>query len=362
MKTLQISHGYNAPFLGVSMHYANMFATQGGVTTVYLSGEKSDAVRKRTGGNVLFWEQTPKGMKGLKIGLIWKLYRLIRDEKFDVVLCHRYKSIYLALICQLLGLNFKQVGVIHAFGDFQRSTRRWFLSFFKRKLLVLGVSNSVRDDIRHSMPAFPVDRIQTLYNAIQVDLVRSRQFGRKEARVKLGLNEAKLIVGNVGRLHPDKDQATLIRAFSKVHKEVPDSQLVIIGTGRLEKPLKNLVAKMDLVEHVLFLGEVNDAVNYYKAFDMFVLTSDKEPFGLVLLEAMAAKVPVIASNCGGAIEIVGGVGRLFEFGDDNALAKEMLSSDNMKTEEVELAYEKVRQRFSFEATRAVLVGLLASEK
>jgi len=360
MKTLQISHGYNAPFLGVSMHYASMLAAQGDVTTLYLSGGESDAVRESTGGDkVLFWELTPKGMKGLKVGLIWKLYKFIRDEKFDVVLCHRYKAIYLALTCQLLGLNFKQVGVIHAFSCFHHITRRWFLSLFKRKLLVLGVSNSVRDDIRQSMPSFPSNKIQTLYNAIDVAEVESRQLDKKQSRVFLGLNDKAFVIGNVGRLHPDKDQTTLIKAFAGFNKKVPGSQLAILGSGRLEETLKALACELGVQKDVLFLGQVADAVNYYKALDLFVLSSDKEPFGLVLLEAMVARVPVVASNCGGAAEVVNGAGCLFEFGDFVELSELMsVIQTEDSGDSLNKAYCKVQQEYSIKSVERVFNKLI----
>jgi len=360
MKILQISHGYNAPFLGVSNHYAHMLALKGEVTTLYLSGDENETVRQQTDGEkVLFWQLDAKRLKGAKIGLIYKLYKFIRDEQFDLVLCHRYKAIYMAAICQLLGLRFKQIGVIHGFGDFKRSARRRFLSMLKQRLLLLGVSNSVRDDIRQSMPLFPADKIQTLYNAIDVAEVESKQLGKKQSRAVLGLDENTFIIGNVGRLHPDKDQATLIKAFAEFNKKVPASQLAILGSGRLEKTLKTLACELGVEQDVLFLGQVSDAVNYYKAFDLFALSSDKEPFGLVLLEAMVAKVPVVASNCGGASEVVRDAGYLFEFADVTGLSKVMFdaySDDNSAL--IERAYSKLQQQYSIAATSKVMTERL----
>ncbi|MEW5008172.1 MAG: glycosyltransferase [Cycloclasticus sp.] len=360
MKILQISHGYNAPFLGVSNHYARMLASKGEVTTLYLSGDEDEAVRQQTeGGKVLFWQQDAKRLKGAKIGLISKLYKLIRDEQFDLVICHRYKAIYMSAICQLLGLKFKQIGVIHGFGDFKRVARRAFLSLFKQRLLLLGVSNSVRDDIRQSMPAFPADKVQTLYNAIDVAEVESKQLDKKPARAFLGLDDEKFIIANVGRLHPDKDQATLIKAFARFNKQVANSQLVILGHGRLEKTLKALACELAVQDKVIFLGQVADAVNYYKAFDLFALSSNKEPFGLVLLEAMVAKVPVVASDCGGASEVVADVGYLFEFADVTGLSKVMFEaySDDSQVL-IERAYAKLNEQYSITATSQVMAERL----
>lgn len=363
MKILQISHGYNAPFLGVSNHYACMLASKGDVTTLYLSGAEDESVREQTEGDeVLFWQLDAKKLKGAKITLIWKLYKFIREEQFDLVLCHRYKAIYMAAVCQLLGLRFRQIGVIHGFGDFKRVARRAFLSLFKNRLMLLGVSNAVRDDIRESMPSFPVDKVQTLYNAIDVAAVASKQLDKEKARAFLGLNDQAFIIGNVGRLHPDKDQATLIRAFSEFHKEYANSQLVILGTGRLEQQLKDLAREQGVEQQVLFLGQVPDAVSYYKAFDLFALSSDREPFGLVLLEAMVAKVPVVASDCGGASEVVAGAGYLFEFSNVEDLRSVMQGVYVGSTETlVEQAFEKLHKRYSIAETTKVLAAFCDDE-
>jgi len=361
MKILQISHGYNAPFLGVSNHYGLMLKEHGEVTTLYLSGSESDEVRAQTvSKNVLFWGLDSKKLKGTKIGLIWKLYQFIRDEEFDLVLCHRYKAIYMTAVTQLLGLKFKQIGVIHGFGDFERLGRRLFLSLFKERLLLLGVSNSIRDDIRHTMPGFPKGRVQTLYNAIDVAKVEAGQLDKKEARQFLGLDKKAFIVGNVGRLHPDKDQATLIKAFAEFNKKAPSSQLAILGSGRLESELKSLSAELGIEKGVLFLGQVENAVNYYRAFDLFALSSDKEPFGLVLLEAMVARVPVVASDCGGASEVVAEGGYLFEFADVRGLSKAMFDVYSGDSKEItERAYHKLHDQYSVEATTRVMADRLS---
>jgi len=337
-----------------------MLASKGEVTTLYLSGVEDEAVRQQTESEkVLFWQLDAKRLKGAKIGLIYKLYTLIRDEQFDLVLCHRYKSIYMTAICQLLGLRFKQIGVIHGFGDFKHGARRMFLSMFKQRLLLLGVSNSVRDDIRQSMPLFPADKIRTLYNAIDVAEVESKQLDKKQSRAFLGLDDNAFIIGNVGRLHPDKDQATLIKAFAELNKKIPSSQLAILGNGRLEQTLKGLAYDLGVQQKVLFLGQVENAVNYYKAFDLFALSSEKEPFGLVLLEAMVAKVPVVASNCGGASEVVADTGYLFDCADVAALSNVMFKAYSDDSSALtERAYSKLQQQYSIAVTSKVMAESL----
>jgi glycosyltransferase involved in cell wall biosynthesis len=133
------------------------------------------------------------------------------------------------------------------------------------------------------------------------------------------------VVGNVGRLHPDKDQATLIRGFAQALPQLPaGSLLAIMGSGRLEASLKALAAELGVSDSVRFLGQVPHGRRYFKAFDVFALSSDHEPFGMVLLEAMAAGVPVVCSDCGGGREIVAGVGELFPLGEAAELAATLI--------------------------------------
>ncbi|MBF3241018.1 glycosyltransferase, partial [Pseudomonas aeruginosa] len=161
---------------------------------------------------------------------------------------------------------------------------------------------------------------------------------------------------NVGRLHPDKDQATLLRGFAAALPRLPqNSLLAILGSGRLEEQLKDLACELGIGERVLFLGQVEEARRYFKAFDAFALSSDHEPFGMVLLEAMVAGVPLIATACGGAREVVEGVGILFPLGDETALAEgltHLAALDRRQREAcARLMLERLETRFSDAAVR-----------
>jgi glycosyltransferase involved in cell wall biosynthesis len=225
-------------------------------------------------------------------------------------------------------------------------------------LSLLGVSDAVRDDMRASLPKWPLDRIQTLYNRVDINQLQNRQFTAEQARIELGLSPSSWIVANVGRLHPDKDQATLLRGFAKALPSLPEgSQLVILGKGALEHNLKGLALELGIGSHVLFLGQVAQASLYYKAFDVFALSSDHEPFGMVLLEAMVAGVPLLATSCGGAKEVVEGVGVLFPLGDTERLAHGLIHLSRLDAEQrrecAELMLLRLQERFSDQAVRDV---------
>ncbi|MGE8503428.1 MAG: glycosyltransferase [Pseudomonas sp.] len=353
---LQFCHGYDGPFLDCARQYAVLFkGTPYKVCTVYLTGKPSAEVdRGSASDEVIFLDYSSVQVRGLKLGAIRDFRRIAASRDFALCIAHRFKPIYVAL----LGSSLPVIGVHHAFGDYKRRSRQLFANFFRKRLSLLGVSNAVRDDMRACLPGWPVERIETLYNRIDVEAVQAEQVSREAAREHLGLPQSAWVVGNVGRLHPDKDQATLIRGFAQALPQLPvGSLLAIMGTGRLEASLKVLAVELGVNESVRFLGQVPNGRRYFKAFDVFALTSDHEPFGMVLLEAMAAGVPVICSDCGGGCEVVRGVGGLFPQGNVLALAG-LLESTSEASRPSSLALQQhLQSSFSDEAGRLLFMKL-----
>jgi len=355
---LQFCHGYDGPFLDCARQYAVLFkGTPYKVCTVYLTGKQSEAVERGSASDeVIFLDYSSAQVRGLKLAAIRDLRRIVASHDFALCIAHRFKPIYVAL----LGSNLPVIGVHHAFGDYKRRSRQLFANFFRKRLTLLGVSNAVRDDMRSCLPDWPAERIETLYNRIDVEAVQAEQVSREAAREHLGLPQDAWVVGNVGRLHPDKDQATLIRGFAKALPQLPvGSLLVIMGSGRLESDLKALALELDISDSVRFSGQVPNGRRYFKAFDVFALTSDHEPFGMVLLEAMAAGVKVICSDCGGAREVVLGVGDLFPLGDASELSqciKHQLQIDGMQEMYFDVQ-ERLQRSFSDRAVRQQFLSL-----
>ncbi|WP_068830228.1 glycosyltransferase [Pseudomonas sp. BMS12] len=307
---LQFCHGYDGPFLDCARQYAVLFkGTPYKVCTVYLTGAPSAEVERGSASDeVIFLDYSSRQVRGLKLGAIRDFRRIAASRDFALCIAHRFKPIYVAL----LGSGLPVIGVHHAFGDYKRRSRQLFANVFRKRLSLLGVSNAVRDDMRACLPSWPAERIETLYNRIDIEAVQAEQVSREQAREHLGLPQDAWVVGNVGRLHPDKDQATLIRGFAQALPQLPGgSLLAIMGSGRLEAQLKALAAELGASDAVRFLGQVANGRRYFKAFDVFALTSDHEPFGMVLLEAMAAGIQVLATDCGGAPEVVGDPEGLF---------------------------------------------------
>ena len=356
LRVLQFCHGYDGPFLDCARQYASLFVgTPYKVTTVYLTGAPSVEVERGSASDeVVFLDYRSRDVRGLKLKAIRDIKRLVAGRNFQFCIAHRFKPIYVAL----LGTDLPVIGVHHGFGDYQRLSRKLFANCFRKRLALLGVSNAVRDEIRTCLPSWPAERIETLYNRIDIAAVQAEQVCRDDARAHLDLPQDAWVVGNVGRLHPDKDQATLIRGFAQALPQLPaGSLLAIMGSGRLESALKALAAELGVSTSVRFLGQVPQGRRYFKAFDVFALTSDHEPFGMVLLEAMAAGVPVICSDCGGGREVVGESEWLFALGSAQALGQRLvrmaIERPQSQSGFVEALHDRIVNIFSDPATRRV---------
>ncbi|ROL77420.1 glycosyltransferase [Pseudomonas vranovensis] len=353
-RVLQFCHGYDGPFLDCARQYASLFDGSGyKVTTVFLTGAADPQVAAGCASDeVIFLEFSSKAIRGLKLGAIRALRRIVASRQFSFCIAHRFKPIYIAL----LGSNLPVIGVHHAFGDYLRGSRQLFANLFSKRLSLLGVSDAVRDDMRKCLRKWPAERIQTLYNRIDIEALQASQVSAAQAREALSLDPQAWIVGNVGRLHPDKDQATLLRGFAQALPQLPaGARLAILGKGRLEQQLKDQAAELGIAAQVDFLGQVPDARRYFRAFDAFALSSDHEPFGMVLLEAMVAGVPLLATACGGAVEVVEGVGILFPLGDAERLGQglqHLAALDAGQRQECAgRMLERLRERFSDAAVR-----------
>jgi len=132
-------------------------------------------------------------------------------------------------------------------------------------------------------------------------------YSKDECRVQLGLPLDKKIVLFIGYLSPYKGPDILVRAMSRIIKEVPDTLLVFVGDGIMEEELRLLSKKLGVDKHMKFAGFVGDSFKktlFYKSADIFAFPSLAECFPIVNLEAMVCGVPIVASNIGGIPDAV----------------------------------------------------------
>lgn len=113
------------------------------------------------------------------------------------------------------------------------------------------------------------------------------------------------VVGTIGRLVPQKDYPTLLRAFSLILENKPNAVLVILGDGVERESLNKLAQELSISKKIFWVGKTSNVYAYLSLMDVFVLSSIYEGFGLVLAEAMVSRVPIVASRNSAIPEVLG---------------------------------------------------------
>lgn len=359
-KILILAHSYGMQFLESCNQYTQLFdKKQYEITAAYLIGAPDEQIRDKTEAEkVIFFNLKNGALRGLKLSALWQLYKLCREEKFHLVICHRYKPTYLMLLvaqfCRINALLF----VMHAFGTLNSIPRRLIVaSLLKKNMVFAAVSNAARDDMRRDMWRVPKERIITFYNIIDHALFEPQIFSRQEARRQLNVPEDIFVFGHIGRFVKEKDQKNLIQAFAIIKPQCPNAKVVIIGEGKLEVELKQQCRDLGIENDVIFAGFIMDGFRFMKAFDTFVLTSTEEAFGRVSLEAMVARVPLIATRISGIPEVVGGAGFLVDPANTEKLAACMLQVYQLPQNRLnswgDIGYQHMRENFSIESFRQI---------
>jgi glycosyltransferase involved in cell wall biosynthesis len=186
--------------------------------------------------------------------------------------------------------------------------------------MTVTVSEAIRQ-VRLTRERLPPDKLRTIYNFFEGESYRERQDGM-EARREFGIPADAALVGIVARLDPVKALDILFAALSEVRKAVPAVRLLIVGDGPLRDELQDLAGQMGLSESVIFAGFRSDVPRVMWAIDVGVLCSHREGLSTVLLEYMAARKPVVATDVGGNAEVVvdGVTGLLVPAGEVQPLA------------------------------------------
>ena len=210
-----------------------------------------------------------------------------------------------------------------------------------------AVSEQLKSDLVREL-RIPADRIEVLHNG--VDIAR---FQRLPVRAPAGDAARVLVIGSVGRLAAVKNYALLLHAMARL-PAAPACRLILIGEGPEKTALRQLAAQLGLEARVEFSGHREDVPQLLEQLDLFVLPSLSEGMSNTVLEAMAAGLPVLASDVGGNRELIASdqTGVLFPSGDVAALAGELLrllGSPDLRARLGAAAARRARTEFSMEA-------------
>ena len=218
----------------------------------------------------------------------------------------------------------------------------------RRTARVIAVSQAVAESLR-SQSIFAANKVITIQNGI--DLAKFEGAHAPRATPKLR-------VGTAGHLAPIKGHEDFVRAAAVVIQNRPDIEFIIAGEDKSQThenraALKTLIDELRVDDHVKLIGWVDDMRSFLSTIDLFVSAARSEPFGLAIVEAMAAGVPVVATASEGAREIIDDEtsGRLVPIGDIASLARsieELLNDEAARGRLAENARAIARERFSLE--------------
>jgi glycosyltransferase involved in cell wall biosynthesis len=241
------------------------------------------------------------GMAGNRdLAALPRLVRAIRAGRYDVVHTHLYRAcVYGRIAARLAGVR-RVVATEHSLGDHRiegrpltRSTRALYLATERLGSATVAVSEAVAGRLRRW--GVPADRIHLVPNGIEAARFRFDPAARAAVRARLGLDGAAMVVGGLGRLVPGKRFDLLVRAVAGL----PDVVLVVAGAGPEREALRRLAECLGVAERVHLIGECDgpDVPALLAALDVFVSASEEETFGLAVLEALAAGLPVLHTTC-----------------------------------------------------------------
>lgn len=295
----------------------------------------------------------------LDLRVLAAIQKIVLDHDINVIHSHDYKSDLFAYLVRrwLWRRRIALVSTAHAWvilgarGDLYRKLDLFLMKRFDQ---LIAVSHSTKTEMIEA--GVPASSIQVIHNAIDSNAWSSGQVDN-DLRGPLGLTGAFPVVGYVGRIMPEKDLETWLRAAAVLALEQASARLVLVGDGRdgkTQRQLEALAQSLGIGERVIFTGYRRELLPAYASFDIFLLTSRREGLPNSLLEAMAMGVPVVTTDVAGAKELVvdGQTGFVLPQGDVAGIAQALITlsgDDRVRKQMGQAGRERVEREFSFAA-------------
>ena len=291
---------------------------------------------------------------------LFKIYRFLAKEKFDVVHTHTSKAGLLGRFAAKLAGTPLVVHTPHGhifYGYFRRLKTKMFIRLEKiasrmtNKIVAL-TDREKSDYITHKIVR--EGKCIVIHSGIELDRYRELTIEEKnKLKKEIGIPEDAMVVGTAGRLISVKGPEFMIKASQHISLESPETYLVFAGDGPLKEDLQTLAKETGTDKNIIFLGWRDDVPRILSVFDIFLLPSLNEGMGRVLAEAMALGKPIVASNVGGIPDLVihGKNGYLVPPQNPEELAKytQLLLEDKDKREKMGRAGKEMASGFTHEA-------------
>jgi glycosyltransferase involved in cell wall biosynthesis len=236
----------------------------------------------------------------------WAILRICNDYDIDIIHAHLHKPILGAL----LATYFCDVRVVvHEHGPIFRpgiqygAYRRLLRRLHHRASRFIANSQATARQLQKVANVDPQE-IEVIYNTVDLETFQPNEAARNRLRREYHFTDDDIILGYAGRLHEVKGVDLLIEAMAILLKKSPHYRLLLLGHGPDQPALEKQTQQLGIQQHVQFLGFRRDVAEFMNAFDIGVVPSRQEPFGIVALEFMRAKVPLVCSDADGLAEFV----------------------------------------------------------
>lgn len=275
------------------------------------SGSKFERELQDAGVKIVFLN---KGL-GLNFYTFRKLWKALDEHGTTIVHTHLGACLYAAPWC--IYRRKKLLHTVHTLPSKEIPSlhRNLLKLMYKAKAAIpISISETLRTEIC-SYYRLENAVVPLVYNPVNIEHFKSTL-----NRVEKG----PITFVSVARLAPPKNHKMLLKAFARVQKEIPHSRLLLAGEGELWNDLQQYSSQLKISDNVHFLGNVENIPELLTGSDIFVLSSLYEGLPMTILEAMGAKLPVIATRVGGVPDIVKENGILIEANNTEAFAEAMI--------------------------------------
>ncbi|MDJ0676686.1 MAG: glycosyltransferase [Calothrix sp. MO_167.B42] len=236
--------------------------------------------------------------------IIPKLIHLINDWQPHILHSHMLHANLLARIVRVFTKVPVLISTAHSIDESEGERWREFAYRFTDFLCNLTVNTSKAGVERYiQIGLVSREKARFIPNFVNINKFKFDPELRNKTRSQLGLRD-KFTWLAVGRFDPPKDYPTTIKAFAIILKQNPNTLLIIVGIGKLKSDIEELVKELKIESNVRFLGARSDVVALMNAADAYLKSSAWEGMPMVLLEAAAAQLPIVATDVGGTRETV----------------------------------------------------------
>lgn len=239
-----------------------------------------------------------------------EIYKILKAEKPDILHLHSPKAAGIgAFVARILGIK-KIIYTVHgwAFNEDRSFIQKTLIFLFSWLTTILStkiINISIKEKNQTEQFPFIKNKIVYIPNGVRENSVLRSGDARHSIEKIIGKElKDKFVIGMIGELHKNKGYTYTLEAMPIIVKDHPNTVLIIIGSGEQQEFLQKMIEKLGLQSHVYLVGFLENAPQYAKAFDVFLMSSVKEGLPYVIMEVGIVGVPIVSTTVGGIPDII----------------------------------------------------------